>query len=731
MAKNLKDQLQASETIFSETGRYQGITELELKRVGPIEYESLHSRLRTTVVSARETAKKIAASPGVREVGEMVVALYTPEGDAISLSNGIMVHVHTTSRFIKWMIENEYEDNPGIEPGDIFANNDAYIGTVQVPDEMDVVPIFYEDELVGWAGTVCHELEVRGITPGGDVVLAQDRFSEGFLVCAEKIGRNDEIRRDYIIRCERNLRMPHYWILDEKAKVSACIEVRERVKEIIDRVGLDYYKQATREAIEEGRLAQLERMRIMTVPGRYRGAAFFGYVVEGKPGILPKGAKNLLVHIPCEMNVELDGMMSIDFEGTGSPGDHSMNATPAAMDGGMFVALTQSMNYDGKVNDGAWLGTRTHLPEGTWCNPDSHFYATATSWVGLLPAYGVWQRLLSRGFFARGFLEEVFIGQVNTPMFEVGGIDQYGKRFGSALFECAAAGSGAIGIKDGIDTGYSGWNPESDMGNVEIWEQALPVLWIGRTNMVDSGGAGKYRGGVSFTSTFLIHNTDDLSIFTSEHSSNVFDNGGMCGGYPAPTANPHYVVREADTAERIRNGQPLPHGLGNDPDVTDIERAFGENVEVVEGPFVQRPLQTGDFFVHSYNGGGGFGDPIERDAQFVLNDLEAGRISTWAAKNIHRVAVNFDDTTRVYSHDLAETGRLRAETRARRLAQAVPVRDWLSQARERVEAGEFVHEVHEMYRDCMERSEKFAQEFREFWNLSNEFMVEENDQLPN
>lgn len=168
----------------------------------------------------------------------MVVAIYTPEGDAVALSNGIMVQVHTMSRFIKWMNSEGYEANPGIRDGDIFGNNDAFIGTVQVPDVMDVIPNYWEGELVGWAGAVCHELEAGGITPGSDVCLAQERFTEGLFVCAEKIGQNDEIRRDYVIRYERNLRMPIYWVLDEKAKLASCIEMREAVKAIIGEVGL-------------------------------------------------------------------------------------------------------------------------------------------------------------------------------------------------------------------------------------------------------------------------------------------------------------------------------------------------------------------------------------------------------------------------------------------------------------------------------------------------------------
>ena len=210
----------------------------------------------------------------------------------------------------------------------------------------------------------------------------------------------------------------------------------------------------------------------------------------------------------------------------------------------MFVTLTQHMNFEGLVNDGAWMATELKLPKGTWTNPDNEMVATATSWALLLPAYGVFQRLLSRGFLARGYVEEVFVGQVNSPMIEMGGESQYGTSFGMAHFECAAAGSGALAIKDGLDTAYVGWNPESDMGNIEIWEQNMPMLYIGRSILPNSGGAGKYRGGCSFMSTWLINKTNHLRLVTSEHSSRVFDNAGMCGGYPAPTCQMHRSVRE-------------------------------------------------------------------------------------------------------------------------------------------------------------------------------------------
>ena len=95
-------------------------------------------------MSARETALNISASPIVKEIGELCFALYTPEGDSVALSTGIIVHVHTMSDAIKYMIRQGYEENPGIAPGDIFTNNDAMIGDVHNADVQTIVPIFWE-----------------------------------------------------------------------------------------------------------------------------------------------------------------------------------------------------------------------------------------------------------------------------------------------------------------------------------------------------------------------------------------------------------------------------------------------------------------------------------------------------------------------------------------------------------------------------------------------------------
>ncbi len=195
--------LEESERVFAETGHYGGLRELELMRSDPIGYEKLFSRLRGGLVSARSTALNISASPIVRELGELCFALYTPEGDSIALSTGIIVHVHTMSDAIKWMVRNGYEDNPVIRPGDIFANNDPTIGDVHNADVQTFVPIFWEGELLAWAGGVTHVLDIGASTPGGVPVGPTTRYEDGIDLPCMKVGERDELARWHLERCKQ------------------------------------------------------------------------------------------------------------------------------------------------------------------------------------------------------------------------------------------------------------------------------------------------------------------------------------------------------------------------------------------------------------------------------------------------------------------------------------------------------------------------------------------------
>ncbi|MEW6440586.1 MAG: hydantoinase B/oxoprolinase family protein [bacterium] len=710
---NLKERLLARERNFAEKGSYAD--GFACKEADPIRYEIFHSRLLSSLVSARETAKRISASPMVREIGELCFTLYTPEGDSIVLSTGIMVHVHTMSRCIKWMILNDYEEKVGFDEGDYFSNNDSFIGGVHVPDIMTITPIRYAGELVGWAGGVTHVLEVGAVDAAGMGPSQTTRFHEGISLCCLKVAEQDRLRYDYEQMVLRNTRSPNYWLMDERARIAGCRIIRDSVKEILDRFGADYYRSATRELIEESRLGLKKKVRSVLFPGTYRGVAFYDVLLRGKP--VPENAsRDSLLHMPLEMRVTAGGDLSLSFDGASPWGQHNHNCSPAAMDGGMFVALTQFLAYDGKVNDGAWMACRLHLPKGSLFNPDSIFAATGAAWTTLLPAFGTFLRLLSRSFYAKGYREEILAGCANTNGQGGTGTDQYGNTFGTGNAELVCCGSGARGLMDGLDTAYALWNPESDMGDAEIWELILPVLHLGRKPTPDSGGFGKFRGGNGFSTVWLIHNTRDIQIITFANVTRVFDQSGIMGGYPS-MCNYNYLARETNVKELIEGRKPLPHEEG-DPGCPDMERLVkAGRFEVKEGAVFASRASAYDLFQHFYLAGGGYGDPIERDPALVLQDLENGMTTPRAAQDVYGVSIRPGST----EADPAGTAEKRRCVRQTRKERGVPAREYWRQQREKILRGELHPAVREMYRESFSLSADFAREFKEFWQLAADF----------
>ncbi|QBS36577.1 hypothetical protein E1B22_00240 [Thermaerobacter sp. FW80] len=141
---SLRQMLEDVRRKTQETGYYAGLRELPLRQENPFRWEEALAKLVAATVTAREVAVHIAASPITRSLNETCFALFTPDGDAVALSTGIIVHVHTMSEDIKQMIEAGYEEFPGIRDGDIFSNNDPALGNVHTTDIHTLIPIFYE-----------------------------------------------------------------------------------------------------------------------------------------------------------------------------------------------------------------------------------------------------------------------------------------------------------------------------------------------------------------------------------------------------------------------------------------------------------------------------------------------------------------------------------------------------------------------------------------------------------
>lgn len=714
--KTLKQMLADSERLLAESGCYQGLAELTLRNDDPIHYEKLWSRLRGAMVGARETALNVSASPIVREIGELCFALYTPEGDSVTLSTGIMAHVHTMSEAIKYMVRANYETDPGIYPGDIFVNNDPQLGDVHNADVMDFLPIFWEGELVGWVGGVSHEIDVGAPQPASMPIGTTSRFEDGLILSCQKVGANDKLFADYENRCKTAVRQAFYWILDEKCRIAGCQLVREAVLRLIREEGLDTYKRFTREVIEDTRHSFVNRVREFMVPGKYEFPSFMDVPHSYDKGRMPDyAAVDSLMHCPLEIRVGAEATFELDLDGASKWGYHSFNCTPSGLQGGLWVGITQVLIPNDKVNDGAYLATKFNTPYGTWANPDNIYASNTLSWMFLIPCFTGLFRAVSQGVTARGYIEEVVAGYPFTGnVTQGGGPNHYGVEGGWSNFEHSSCGTSAGLVRDGEASAAACWNPEGDMGDVEAWELLAPMLYLGRRLSPSTSGMGKYRGGSGWQSVMMLYNAPHQMMFNGANSF-TFHGNGMFGGYPAATPYRH-SVKNNDMKSRIAAQRPYPVA-DSDPENSEFDsQVVGEVLKdkyLYHLPDMHREY---DLYVSHISGGHGVGDVLERDPEAVVRDLnDELLLERFAASGYGVVAHRGSDGR--WQLDAQATQALRAEIRQKRLARSVPVEQWIELQRPRVQRGEFIEPVRKMYRESMQLSKNWAEKYRGFWNL--------------
>ncbi len=721
--KRLKSMLEESEAFFEKTGFYQGLKELKLKSAEPILYEKIFSKIRGGLVNARDTAMNISASPIVKEIGELCFALYTPEGDSVSLSTGIIVHVHTMSDAIKYMIKQNYEENPGIADGDIFINNDPIIGDVHNADVQTLIPLFWEGEIIGWVGGVTHEIDIGALTPGSVPIGPTHRFEDGIDCPALKCGANDILFRDHVLRCDKATRTPLYWKLDEQARIAGCHMVRRTVVETIKEVGIDVYKAFTREVIEEGRRSFLSRIKEMTIPGRYRAPAFSDYSFTNEARLPAHARVDKVMHAPMEITIGGDGTFGLSFEGADAWGWHSMNCTPSAMQGAIWVLLTQTVIPNDKVNDGAYLATRNHFPLGTWTNPGVDHVSTGISWFFLIPGFTGMFKCLGRAFQSRGYLEEVISAYGATGnCLQGGGIDHVGKQSATTNFELCCVGTGAGIGRDGLDFAAAMWNPEGDMGDVEVWELIEPFLYLGRRIKANTAGPGMYRGGSGFESLRLCWKTPFYEL-QNINGGKVFSTSGLFGGYPNACMY-RLNMHNTNILEQAKQGKPYPRGDGDPADsemlrLVDAETVLRDKLTTT----LPAPFKEGDLYLSNLNGGTGVGDPIERQPSSVERDVEEGYLLGRYADSCYGVHLEkVDGRQRV---DQEKTEKRRQEIRQKRKRESMPVKAWMDIEKQKILKGAFARPIRDMYRSSMTLSDRFAKEFREFWSLPDDFEMKE------
>lgn len=720
--RTLKQVLEKNRGLYAETGCYAGITDPHVLRDDPIKAELFHSRMMSALISGRETCKMISGSPFVGEVAELCMGLYTLEGDNIVQSTGIQVHIRLMGDNVTWMVENNYEEEVGINDGDLFLANDPVIAGIHAPDLYDMLPIFWEGEVVAWVCTVIMDMDVGAVSPGCMPATAVERGADGLKFCCEKIGSNDQIRRDFEIKIEISLDLADLFLLDRKGAVAANIRVREEMKNLIREYGVDYFKTACREIIEEERRNQVARIKQRTVPGRFRDVVPFELYMASVPASWLPAKKDVFRLIPMQMDILPEGRAVLDFDGVGEWGWHSFNPTPKALWGGLSIAIVQTLSYDGRGNLGSLLPFEIKPPPvDSLFNPSQvKKLAMANPWPSVIDVFSLWCGMIGSSFYLRGFREEIF-NYVSGSGWQLAGYDQYGNKRPMLGGNTGSFGAGATGVCDGVDTG--GWiaTPETDLGNAEVFEMFLPEMYMCRTFEPYSVGYGRYRSGVSIPTMDMLHRLT-LGIGSGAIGcahDRIMPNIGMFGGYPGGTRNT-FVVRYHNLQELIDKRVPLIHEIGHPSEFPNQEHADVFYYDHIP-PTIE--VYDKDLMVTDNASAGGLGDPIERAPALQKADLDNGQTNEDITRNIYCIQVSYDEKAKEWRVDEAATKKLREAKRKERLSRGVLVEQWWHRARQRLMDKELDPLLLEMYHSSMKMSEGFTREFKDFWALPDDFAL--------
>lgn len=183
----------------------------------PIKYEILYSKLTHALNDAKETVRYLSSSTIVREAGESQSAFYLPTGEGVDIVAGILMHFLNVTRAIRYMNQQEYfKEGIGVYDGDMFINNDTYIGGMHLPDISQIVPLFHNRELFGYVATISHTSETGGIEPGGTCPSAKDAWHDGLHLPALKLVEKGVMRRDVLNLILRAVRTPTQMEIDIK-----------------------------------------------------------------------------------------------------------------------------------------------------------------------------------------------------------------------------------------------------------------------------------------------------------------------------------------------------------------------------------------------------------------------------------------------------------------------------------------------------------------------------------
>jgi N-methylhydantoinase B len=618
-------------------------------RLNPVKYETFLHRLWAIGEEGRSSIQRVTASPIVSQGGECMASFYTAEGTMILACSGHLRFAAATSDAIKKLIE-WFSKSPGFFDGDQFFFNDPYIAGAHTFDMMIIKPVFYRNRLVAWVSSSIHTADTGGVLRG----LASEVYHEGIRIQGLKLVEKGEFREDVFRSLTQQCRDPEYVGLDLKSQIASNNVCAKRYNELIEKLGLDFVGQAGAKMIADSE--RLARARLRKLPNGKWFSRVFGTAWDRREGKVKE------YQIVCAMSKKGEDLV-LDFTGTSAEMTDSTNSTLAGTIAQIAVVMTDFLFWDVPWSDGRLRPVKIHVPEGSILN------CTFPAACGEAPAVGVQAKIavsdcIARMLYSAGYQDINApwqgIWYTGGPGFFYGGHNRDGIPVAQGLYDGHGAGLGATPTRDGVHCGGNMNIPSGGISDVERIEMQYPFLYFTRNLYLDGGGAGKFNGGTGSFRIYMIYGSQDCSVSYRPYSR-LPEGVGLFGGNPAGIGGIRAVYQTAGASlmERLTSGQypvqPDQIESGNWGTVAHPAEIKGR-VNLPEFTIVA------DFVA----GGGGYGDPIERQPDAVAKDVRRRIVSPHIAEEIFGVVLNQDSP----APDNAATLKRRQEIREERMRES-------------------------------------------------------------
>ncbi|MCD2177905.1 hydantoinase B/oxoprolinase family protein [Rhizobium sp. C1] len=543
--------------------------------------------------------------------------LHDSDGNSVAQGNqDIAVHVgtlHFTCKDVIRAFEGE------MLPGDVYAINDPYAGGTHFSDVRLVRPIFDEDHLIGFSQSNGHWSDLGGSVPGSFDVTARDMFREGMRITPVRLFHGGRFCADVANLIAAQTRDPASIIGDIHSQAQATQVAEREILRLVRKYGRDQVTQGMREV--QDYVERAARKRIAELPdGTWETVDYIDRDPATGEGMIP---------IRIKMTIKGD-TIHYDFTGSHSTIASMYNSAPGATFSAV-VAGTKTFFPDLPLNSGFYRMIEVTAPKNSVVSAEWPIAVTGF----LMPfekimnaIFEMWSKIMPERAIACAF---------NLEYLLAGGLDARKPEKPIFMFyEWLPGGWGGRNGKDGADVTTAcfgtGLMSQPNEGN----ERVNPTHTVEFQILQDSAGPGKWRGGVGVQKTSLLLESEKsvMSYICDRERAVVW---GVEGGLPS-----------------------MPHGL-------TIKRAGEEKETWLGSVFSDYPVFSGDQFARPTAGGGGFGDPLERDPQKVLVDVIDDYVSIRRAALDYGVVIKeIDADLCEYEIDTAATEALRADMRASR-----------------------------------------------------------------